>query len=113
MPAGIYARYYRGDGIGSNVIELRKDGTYTFYDNSCMMHLKEEGKWALNNSILTFQPNEDKWSMLEWVTKDRKLYLTENHLVGKKVAKTVTQNKKTIVKETYYFLSKEPNYLND
>ncbi len=112
-PAGIYARYYRGDGFGSNVIELKQDGTYTFFDNSCMAHFKEEGKWILNNDILTFHPNEEKWSMLEWVTKDRKLYLTENHLVGKKVVKTVTKTKKTIVTETFYFLSKEPKYLND
>lgn len=113
MPAGIYARYYRGDGFGSNVIELRQDGTYTFYDNSCMAHFKEDGKWTLNNDILTFRPNEDKWSMLEGVTKDRKLYLAENHLIGKKVEKTVTQKKKTIVTETFYFLSKEPKYLTD
>lgn len=113
MPVGIYGRYYRGDGYGSNVIELKQDGTYTFFDNSCMAHFKEEGKWILNNDILTFRPSEDKWSMLEWITKDRILYLTENHLVGKKVAKTVTQTKKTIVTETFYFLSKEPQYLND
>lgn len=113
MPAGIYARYYRGDGFGSNVIELKQDRTYTFFDNSCMSHFKEEGKWTINNDILTFRPNEDKWSMLDWITKDRKLYLTENHLVGKKFAKTVTQTKKTIVTETFYFLSKEPKYLKD
>lgn len=113
MPVGICARYYRGDGFGSNIIELKQDGTYTFYDNSCMARFKEEGTWTLNNDILTFRPNEDKWSMLEWVTKDRKLYLTENHLVGKKVAKTTTQTKRTIVTETFYYLSKEPNYVND
>jgi hypothetical protein len=113
MPAGIYARYYRGDGFGSNIIELKQDGTYIFSDNSCMAHFKEEGTWKLNNEVLTFRPNENKWSMLEWVTKDRKLYLTENHLVGKKVVKTVTQTKKTIVTETFFFLSKEPKYLND
>lgn len=113
MPAGIYARYYRGDGFGSNIIELKQDGTYTFSDNSCMAHFKEEGTWTLTNDIITFCPKDNKWSMLEWVTKDRKLYLTENHLVGKKVAKTVTQAKKTIVTETFYFLSKEPEYMND
>lgn len=113
MPVGIYARYYRGDGFGSNIIELKQDGTYTFSDNSCITRFKEEGTWTLNNDIITFRPNEDKWSMLEWVTKDRKLYLTEDHLVGKKVAKTTTQTKRTIVTETFYFLSKEPNYVND
>ncbi len=113
MPGGIYARYNRGDGFGSNVIELKQDGTYTFFDNSCMANFKEEGKWIVNTGILTFRPNEEKWSMLEWITKDRKLYLTENHLIGKKVAKTVTQTKKTIVTETFYFLSKEPKDLND
>lgn len=78
-----------------------------------MAHFKEEGKWTLNNDILTFRPNKDKWSMLEWVTMNRKLYLAENHLIGKKVEKTVTQKKKTIVTETFYFLSKEPKYLTE
>lgn len=113
MPAGIYARYYRGDGFGSNIIELKQDGTYTFFDNSCTARFKEEGAWTLNNDILTFRPNKDNSSMLEWLTEDRKLFLTKNHLVGKKVAKTVTQTKKTIVTETFYYLSKEPNYLFD
>jgi hypothetical protein len=30
LPKGIYARYYRGDGYGSNIIELKEDGTYIF-----------------------------------------------------------------------------------
>ena len=113
MPKGIYARYYRGDGFGSNVIELKQDGTYIFHDNSCMSHIEEKGKWSLKNDILTFSPKDKKWSMLEWVTDSRKLYLTEGHLVGKKVAKTVTQIKKPIVTETFYFLSKEPDDVND
>ncbi|HEY5408311.1 MAG TPA: hypothetical protein VIJ92_14545 [Ginsengibacter sp.] len=113
IPKGICARYYRGDGLSSNIIELKQDGTYVFSDNDCIAHFKEEGTWALNNEIISFTPKEEKWSMLEWVTKDRKLYLTESYLVGKKVAKKVTQTKKTIVTETFFFLSKEPIYLND
>lgn len=109
MPEGIYARYYRGDGFGSNVIEIKDDGTYIFYDNSCMANSKEKGKWSLRNDVLTFRPTDKKWSRLEWVTDNRKLYLTEGHLVGKKVAKTVTQIKKPVVTETFYFLSKEPD----
>ncbi len=113
MPKGIYASYYRGDGYGSNSIELKQDGTYIFSDNSCLAHSTEKGTWTINNEIITFSPDNKNWSSLEWVTKDRQVYLTENYLIGKKTTETVTKTKKTIVTETFFFLSKEPTYLSD
>lgn len=112
MPAGIYAKYYQGDGFWSNIIELREDGTYTFSDFSCTGGFNEEGTWTLKDGMLLFRPNKEKWSMLDRITKDRKLFLTESHLVGKKVSKAGTQEKETIVVETFYYLSKRPRYLN-
>ncbi len=110
IPAGIFARYYRGDGFGSNIVELKEDRTYIFYDNSCTMRFTEKGTWSLDNDIITFIPDEGKWSMLEWVTKDRKLYLTDNYLIGKKTTRVLTKTGKKIVTETYSYLSKQPNY---
>ena len=110
IPAGIFARYYRGDGLGSNIVELKEDRTYIFYDNSCTMRFTEKGTWSLDNDIITFNPDEGKWSMLEWVTKDRKLYLTDNYLIGKKTTRVLTKTGKKIVTETYSYLSKQPNY---
>ena len=113
MPDGIYANYFRGDGFGSENVEIKQDGTYIFWDISCTSRSKEEGRWTLKNQILTFYPKVDKRSMLEWITNNRQLYLARNYLIGKKVAKTVTQSKKPIVTETFFYLSKESKYLND
>jgi hypothetical protein len=108
IQTGVFARYYRGDGYGSNIIELKQDNTYIFYDNSCVARFKEKGTWTLNNDIVAFIPDEDKWSMLEWVTEDMRLYLTENYLIGKKTKKNYTKTRKTVVTETYSYLSKLP-----
>lgn len=105
-PTGMFAKYYRSDGFNCNNIELQQDGSYVFYHDDCMAHFKEEGSWTLDGNMLTLSPKQNKWSMLEWVTMDRTFFLTENHLVGKKVEKTVTQAKKTVVTETFIFLSK-------
>ena len=74
------------------------------------MRFTEKGTWSLDNDIITFIPDEGKWSMLEWVTKDRKLYLTDNYLIGKKTTRVLTKTGKKIVTETYSYLSKQPNY---
>ena len=113
MTDGIFAKYYRGDGFGSNVIELKQDSSYTFYDNSCTARFTEKGTWSIADGIITFAPNEKKWSMLEWITNDKKLYLTDDYLVGKKISKTYTKDKRTLVTETYSYLAKLPIYLND
>ena len=70
----------------------------------------EEGTWSLDNDIITFVPDKGKWSMFEWVTKDRKLYITDDYLIGKKTEKVSTKAGKTIIIETYSYLSKQPNY---
>lgn len=111
VPKGIFARYYTGDRYGSNIIELKKDNTYTFYDNSCEARFTEEGTWSLDKGVVTFIPAEKKWSMLEWITKNRKLYLTDDFLIGKKIVKTYTSKGKSVVTETYSYLSKLPEYL--
>ncbi len=108
IPTGVFARYYRGDGYGSNIIELKQDKTYILIDNSCVAHFTEKGTWTLNNDIITFVTDEGKRSMLEWVTEDMKLYLTENYLIGKKTKKNYTKTRKTIVTETYSYMSKLP-----
>lgn len=113
IPKGIFARYYRGDGHGSSIIELKDDNTYIIYDNSCMARFTEEGKWALKGTVISFFPTNKEWSMLEWFTKGRKLYITENYLIGKKTIKSYAKTKKVVVTETYSFLSKLPEYLSD
>lgn len=113
MPEGIFARYYRGDGFGSHIIELKSDNTYTFGDYSCTVWLAEKGRWTLNNDIITFIPDEEEWSMLEWVTEDRRLYLAEDYLVGKKTTTDRTKNKGMVVTENYLYLSKMPVFTDD
>lgn len=78
-----------------------------------MAQFKEEGKWTFKGNAITFFPNEKGWSMLEWITKDRRLYITEDYLVGKKTTKSYSKTKKAIVTETYSFLSKQPKYSSD
>jgi hypothetical protein len=109
LPKGIYARYYRGDGYGNNIIELKEDGTYIFTDRDCLSQFKEEGTWTLKKDLLTFKPKGGKWSKLEWITQDRQLYWSEDYLVGKKTSKTIVSAKKTIITETFFYLSKLPN----
>lgn len=108
IPTAVFARYYRGDGYGSNIVELKQDKTYIFFDNSCMGRFTEKGTWTLNNDIITFIPDEGRWSMLEWLTEDMRLYLTDNYLIGKKTKKSYTKTRKTVVTETYSYLSKLP-----
>ena len=107
MPTNTYTSYSRGNGFVSTVIKLKQDGTYIFYNHSCMAHFKEEGRWTLDGNMLAFSPKENKWSMLESITESRQLFLIGNHLVGKKVEKTITEKNKTIVTETFIFLPKQ------
>jgi hypothetical protein len=108
IPKGTFARYYTGDGYGSNIIELKRDNTYIFYDHSCVANFTETGTWSLEKGVVNFVPKEKKWSMLEWITQERKLYLTEDYLIGKKTKKTSSKTNKILVTETYAYLSKEP-----
>ncbi len=110
IPKGMYARYFRGDGFGNIVIEIKPDGTYIFTDHSCTGSRSEEGTWTKQEGVLNFTPSRNKWSMLEWVTLERKLYVTEDFLVGKKLSVVVTKTKRKKVTETFYFLGKMPNY---
>ena len=107
---GIYARYYRGDGYGNYSIELNKDGTYKFTEQSCLTRIEENGTWKLSDSIISFQPDNENNSMLDWITENRKLILVDEHLVGKKVERKMTTKQKVIFKETYNFMAKEPVY---
>ncbi len=113
VPKGIFARYYRGDGYGSNIIELNQDQTYTFYDNSCMAHFTERGTWTLTDGVIDFTPDDKKWSMLEWVTQDKRLCLVEDYLIGKKTSRTSIGKQKSVVTEIYSYLSKMPIYPGD
>jgi hypothetical protein len=107
IPNGIPGQYYKSDGYGSNIIELKGDNTYTFNDNSCMARYMEKGTWSVENGVVTFVPVEKKRSMLEWLADDRKFYLTNDYLVGKKLTRTYTKTHKVVVTETYSYLSKK------
>lgn len=113
IPAGMYTEYYRGNGFWSNIIELKQDGTYSFIDQSCTARSGETGTWTHQNGILTFRCNNPGRSMLERVTDNGVLYLTDNHLVGRKLVKTVTPSKKTTVTETFIYLAKVPIFSED
>ncbi len=91
IPPGIYARYSRGDGFGSDIIELRKDGSYKFTDHSCEMNFYEEGKWVEKNNIISFFPPKKGRAMLTHVTDNNQLYADEGFLVGKKTIKSTTK----------------------
>ncbi len=114
IPAGMYATFATGEGFGGSVyLELRKDSTYQFSEVSCISGFKEKGVWTLDNGILSLHRKDGKWSMLDWFTNGGKLYVTENFLLGKKMKKTRSKTGKKIVTEYYYYLSKEPNYVNE
>lgn len=110
MPNGIFARYFRGDGYGNYIIELKEDSTYIFIDASCTMRDSETGTWKLSNGVITFTPENKEWTRLDWVTQNKMLYLTTDYLIGLKTSTRKTILKKLVVTETYYFLSKEPVY---
>lgn len=112
MPKGIFARYYSGDGFGSCIIELKEDSSYVFNSGSCSGIFSEKGNWSLYKGVITFKAPKNKWSMLEWVTKDRKMYLTGDYLIGKKINSART-SRKIIVTERYVYLSKMSEYVDN
>ena len=102
IPKGIYATYFRGDGFGNYLLQLKKDGTYKFTGRSCEMDFYEEGRWIINKNIITLLPPKGRASMAQSVTSNNQFYVDENFLVGKKTGK---DNKETTT-ETYYYLAK-------
>lgn len=104
VPNDLFARYYRGDGFGSHILEIRKDHTYKFTQHTCGGNSYEEGSWVENNNIIALTPPKKEWTMLDWVTSNRQFFIEENFLIGKK---TINTNKTTIT-ETYFYLSKQP-----
>ena len=110
-PKGLYARYYRGDGFGSNIIELKNDMTYAIEDHSCMTDFQEEGTWSINNNQISFIPKDKENSTLDWFTQDGKMFITDEYLIGKKIAKSYTKTKRIVITENYYYLAKQLNYL--
>ena len=106
-PKGLCARYYRGDGFGSNTIELKANMTYVIYDFSCLAEFKEEGTWTLNNNLITFAPGDKESSMLEWFTQNKKMFVSDEYLIGKKLTRKYTKTKKVVITETYCYLSKQ------
>lgn len=103
IPNDLYARYYRGDGFGSHILEIRKDHTYKFTQHTCMDNSYEEGTWTETNNIITLTPPQKDWTMLDWVTSNRQFFIDTNFLIGKKTIKT----NKTTITETYFYLSKQ------
>ena len=103
IPHDLFARYYRGDGFGSHILEIRKDHTYKFTQHTCMDNSYEEGTWTETNNIITLTPPQKEWTMLDWVTSNRQFFIDTNFLIGKKTIKT----NKTTITETYFYLSKQ------
>ncbi len=104
VPNDLFASYYRGDGFGSHVLEIRKDHTYKFTQHTCMDNSYEEGTWTENNNVITLIPPRQDWTMLDWVTSNKQFYVDTNFLIGKKTIK----NSKTTITESYFYLSKQP-----
>ena len=113
LPMGIFAKYYQGDGYFANIIELKPDSTYVFYDYSCMSRSSEKGSWSLSEGIITFVPDNKKQTRLDWITSNMKLYLAGDYLIGKKSVKMYKKNGKPVVTETFSYLSKQPLSSND
>ena len=55
-------------------------------------------------NIITLTPPIKEWTMLDWVTSNRQLFVDANFLIGKKTFMT----NKTTITETYFYLSKQP-----
>jgi len=108
-PRGLYAKYYRGDGFGSNIIELKTNMTYVIYDFSCVAGFEEEGRWVLDNNEIIFTPSNKESSMLDWFTQNKKMFVSDEYLIGKKQTQTYTRTKRVVITETYYYLSKQPS----
>lgn len=94
MPTGVYAKYTCGEFMWGYSIALNQDGTYLISEHSCVSGFKEDGRWTLDNGMVTLFPKKATSSMHNWFTQDRKLYLTENHLIGKKVTRERPSQKK-------------------
>ncbi len=103
VPDNLFASYYRGDGFGSHILELKGDHTYKFTQHTCMDNSSEEGTWTESNNIITLTPPTKEWTMLDWVTSNRQLFVDANFLIGKKTFMT----NKTTITETYFYLSKQ------
>lgn len=83
-PNSIYGKYYTGDDLGSNSIELKKNHTYIIEDNSCTLRMKETGRWVLKDNFITFLPHEKKkTSLIELTLKEKKVFVTDLFLIGK------------------------------
>ena len=113
VSTGIYAAYSRGGGFGGEVIELMENGTYIFSLSSCMGSFSEEGTWTNRKNIITLNVPNYKHSMLQRFTTDRKFYMKDNFLIGKKIQRMITQRKKSKVAETYFFFFRDFENIDD
>ena len=96
VPNNLFASYYRGDGLGSHVLEIRRDHTYKFTQHTCVNNSYEEGTWTEKNNIITLTPPKKEWTMLDWVTSNKQFFVNTNFLIGKKI--TIT-NRTTITEK--------------
>jgi hypothetical protein len=111
IPEGVFARYIRGDGFSNVIIELKLNNTYEIIDHSCTARFIEYGNWSSKGSIIKLFPLNRKKSMIDWFTDNKKLYVSERHLIGKKIYRCINDSRRIVVTETYYFMSKQPEYL--